>query len=77
MVSNQALIDSTSSESSLENEAGIRMVALFDNEEVGSNSAQGAGSPAMHDALSRITTSFSPLPSVFNFSLLVFLGLLF
>ncbi|XP_022934030.1 probable aspartyl aminopeptidase [Cucurbita moschata] len=60
----KALIDSTSSESSLENEAGIRMVALFDNEEVGSNSAQGAGSPAMHDALSRITTSFSPLPSL-------------
>ena len=35
------------------------MVALFDHEEVGSNSAQGAGSPVMLDALSRITSSFS------------------
>ena len=34
------------------------MVALFDHEEVGSNSAQGAGSPVMLDALSRITSSF-------------------
>lgn len=56
----QALIDATSSESSLDNEIGVRMVALFDHEEVGSNSAQGAGSPAMLDALSRITFSFNP-----------------
>lgn len=55
----KALIDATSSESSLENETGVRMVALFDHEEVGSNSAQGAGSPVMLDALSRITSSFS------------------
>ncbi|KAG6634976.1 probable aspartyl aminopeptidase [Carya illinoinensis] len=56
----KALIDSTSSESSLENETGVRLVALFDHEEVGSNSAQGAGSPAMLDSLSRITDSFGP-----------------
>ncbi|MBA0644170.1 hypothetical protein Goklo_028371, partial [Gossypium klotzschianum] len=37
-----ALIDATSSDSDLENESGVRMVALFDHEEVGSNSAQGA-----------------------------------
>ncbi|KAF5933002.1 hypothetical protein HYC85_029173 [Camellia sinensis] len=55
----KALIDSTSSESSLDDETGVRVVALFDHEEVGSNSAQGAGSPAMLDALSRITSSFS------------------
>lgn len=55
----QALLDSTASEGSLENESNVRMVALFDHEEVGSNSAQGAGSPAMLDALSRITKSFS------------------
>jgi aspartyl aminopeptidase len=35
------------------------MVALFDHEEVGSDSAQGAGSPAMLDALTRITGSFN------------------
>ncbi|KAL9261603.1 putative aspartyl aminopeptidase [Drosera capensis] len=55
----KALIDATSSESSLEDETGVRMVALFDHEEVGSNSAQGAGSPVMLDALSRIVNSFS------------------
>ncbi|XP_052182254.1 probable aspartyl aminopeptidase isoform X2 [Diospyros lotus] len=55
----KSLIDATTSESSLEDEAGVRMVALFDHEEVGSNSAQGAGSPVMFDALSRVTYSFS------------------
>ncbi|KAI8019027.1 putative aspartyl aminopeptidase [Camellia lanceoleosa] len=55
----KALIDATSSESCLEDEAGVKMVALFDHEEIGSNSAQGAGSPVMLDALSRITSSFS------------------
>ncbi|XP_071685519.1 probable aspartyl aminopeptidase [Rutidosis leptorrhynchoides] len=55
----KALIDTTASEKSLEDESGVRMVALFDHEEVGSNSAQGAGSPVMFDALTRITTYFS------------------
>ncbi|KAJ4973868.1 hypothetical protein NE237_007042 [Protea cynaroides] len=55
----KALIDATLSESNLEHETGIKMVALFDHEEVGSSSAQGAGSPAMLDALARITNSFS------------------
>ncbi|KMZ75010.1 Aspartyl aminopeptidase, putative, expressed [Zostera marina] len=55
----KALIDSTSSENCLDSEPGVRMVALFDNEEVGSNSAQGAGSPVLLDALTRVTESFS------------------
>ncbi|XP_078150373.1 Zn-dependent exopeptidases superfamily protein [Carex rostrata] len=56
----KSLIDSTSGEGSLDDEVSVRMVALFDHEEVGSDSAQGAGSPAMLDALSRITDFFSP-----------------
>ncbi|KAJ7956081.1 Aspartyl aminopeptidase [Quillaja saponaria] len=55
----KALIEATSSDSSLEDETGVRMVALFDHEEVGSDSAQGAGSPVMLNALSRVTNSFS------------------
>ncbi|KAK7302223.1 hypothetical protein RJT34_13107 [Clitoria ternatea] len=55
----KALIDATSSDSSLDEEVGVRMVALFDHEEVGSDSAQGAGSPVMLNALSRVTNSFS------------------
>lgn len=55
----QAMIDATASESTLEEETGVRMVALFDHEEIGSNSAQGAGSPVMFDALSQITNSFT------------------
>uniref|UniRef100_A0A5B6YJS3 Putative aspartyl aminopeptidase isoform X1 n=1 Tax=Davidia involucrata TaxID=16924 RepID=A0A5B6YJS3_DAVIN len=54
----KALIDA-SSDSGLEDETGVRLVALFDHEEIGSKSAQGAGSPAMLDALSRITSSFA------------------
>ncbi|KAF8399911.1 hypothetical protein HHK36_015781 [Tetracentron sinense] len=61
----KALLDATSSKSSLEDETGVRMVALFDHEEVGSNSAQGAGSPVMLDALSRITNSFTSSDSKF------------
>ncbi|XP_044484840.1 probable aspartyl aminopeptidase isoform X1 [Mangifera indica] len=60
----KALIDTTSSGSNLEDETGVRMVALFDHEEVGSASAQGAGSPVMLDALSRITNSFCTITNV-------------
>lgn len=58
------MIDATSSESSLEDETAVSMVALFDHEEVGSDSAQGAGSPVMLNALSRITNSFGSDPKV-------------
>ncbi|KAH9535186.1 hypothetical protein CY35_17G040000 [Sphagnum magellanicum] len=51
----KALIDSTES---LDEEKGVRMVALFDHEEVGSDSAQGAGSPVLVDALRRIAFHF-------------------
>ncbi|KAK7266723.1 hypothetical protein RIF29_19374 [Crotalaria pallida] len=58
----EALVDATSSDSSLKEETGVRMVALFDHEECGSDSAQGAGSPVVLNALSRITNSFSSDP---------------
>ncbi|KAF3787311.1 putative aspartyl aminopeptidase [Nymphaea thermarum] len=50
----RALIDSCNSLESLLNEPSIRMVALFDNEEVGSGSVQGAGAPTMFQAMKRI-----------------------
>lgn len=55
----KALVDATVSEDSLQDETGVRMIALFDHEEVGSDSAQGAGSPVMFDALARVTSSLS------------------
>ena len=46
-------------EESLAEETDIRMLALFDNEEVGSNSNQGAGSALLKDTFNRITKVFS------------------
>ncbi|KAL1544440.1 aspartyl aminopeptidase [Salvia divinorum] len=50
----RALIDACASPEDLLNEHAIRMVALFDNEEVGSDSCQGAGAPTMFEAMRRI-----------------------
>ncbi|KAL4576745.1 hypothetical protein LXL04_012844 [Taraxacum kok-saghyz] len=50
----RALVDS-STPVDLSDEHTIRMVALFDNEEVGSDSVQGAGAPTMFQAMRRIT----------------------
>lgn len=55
----RALIDSCPSEDSLVEETGIRSVALFDNEEIGSESAQGAGGPIMRDTITRVADYFS------------------
>ncbi|EXB36961.1 Aspartyl aminopeptidase [Morus notabilis] len=52
----RALIDSSKSDSDLSSEHAIRMVALFDNEEVGSGSVQGAGAPTMFQAIRRISS---------------------
>lgn len=48
----QALIDGKHPTNSL-----IKMLVLWDNEEIGSNSAQGAGSPFLPHIIERITTS--------------------
>ncbi|PSR98780.1 Aspartyl aminopeptidase [Actinidia chinensis var. chinensis] len=50
----RALIDSCETTGDLSNEHAIRMIALFDNEEVGSDSVQGAGAPTMFQAMRRI-----------------------
>ncbi|KAL9270371.1 putative aspartyl aminopeptidase [Drosera capensis] len=52
----RSLIDSSQTSEDLSTEDAIRMVALFDNEEVGSNSIQGAGAPTMFQAMRRITS---------------------
>jgi len=44
------------SDNTLEGESMCRGVALFDHEEVGSNSAMGAGSPMMMEVLRRVTS---------------------
>ncbi|KAK3029252.1 hypothetical protein RJ639_039097 [Escallonia herrerae] len=50
----RALIDSCELHGDLSTETAIRMVALFDNEEVGSDSVQGAGAPTMFQGMRRI-----------------------
>lgn len=47
----------------MDEEVGVRMISLFDHEEIGSASAQGAGSPVFIDTLQRVTTQFSAADS--------------
>ena len=59
-----ALVDSfgagtPASVAALEAETEIKAVALFDHEEVGSASAQGAGGPVMRDALFRVSRALA------------------
>ncbi|KXZ51565.1 hypothetical protein GPECTOR_12g528 [Gonium pectorale] len=55
----QSLIDSCPDEAALAEETGVRAIALFDHEEVGSESAQGAGGPVMRDTITRVAAAMS------------------
>lgn len=54
-----SLIDSVADKAALDNESSIRLIALFDHEEIGSRTAQGADS----NALPAIIRRLSVLPS--------------
>ena len=57
----EALIDACA-DGRLDDERGVRCVALFDHEEVGSASATGAGGPVMEEAISRVGEALGVLP---------------
>ena len=50
-----ALIKSVSSSEALDDESAIRLIALFDHEEIGSNTAQGADSNLLPSILRRLS----------------------
>jgi aspartyl aminopeptidase len=59
----RALIDCTR-DADLKDETSIRMLCMFDNEEVGSQSAHGAAAPILMDAVRRVTGAFAgPAPA--------------
>eukprot|EP01023_Acetabularia_acetabulum_P028954 TRINITY_DN2734_c0_g1_i4.p1 TRINITY_DN2734_c0_g1~~TRINITY_DN2734_c0_g1_i4.p1 ORF type:complete len:542 (-),score=89.47 TRINITY_DN2734_c0_g1_i4:296-1783(-) len=57
----RGLIDSFGNEDQIKDRAGVAGVALFDHEEVGSASMQGAGGPVMRDSMQRVTKALSGL----------------
>ena len=52
--------------SDLSTSKDVCLVALFDHEEVGSQSAHGAGSPIMADAVNRISTALGNHPGILD-----------
>jgi aspartyl aminopeptidase len=61
----QALADSVTSPA-FQEETGVHTVMLFDNEEVGSNSAQGAASPVILDLIQRVTAIEGSAPNLLH-----------
>jgi aspartyl aminopeptidase len=60
----EALIQYTSEEGSLDSDKDISLIALFDHEEIGSDSATGAGSPIMGEAVQKICSAFEDAETV-------------
>eukprot|EP00560_Eucampia_antarctica_P006947 CAMPEP_0197824796 /NCGR_PEP_ID=MMETSP1437-20131217/2012_1 /TAXON_ID=49252 ORGANISM="Eucampia antarctica, Strain CCMP1452" /NCGR_SAMPLE_ID=MMETSP1437 /ASSEMBLY_ACC=CAM_ASM_001096 /LENGTH=490 /DNA_ID=CAMNT_0043424567 /DNA_START=8 /DNA_END=1480 /DNA_ORIENTATION=+ len=62
-VSVEALLAHSEDSELLSQDEDISLVALFDHEEVGSNSAHGAASPVMAEAVKRISTALQDDPN--------------
>lgn len=58
----ESLIQSVSDPKALENESSIRLIALFDHEEIGSNTAQGADSNVLPTILRRLSVLNAQVP---------------
>ncbi|KAF8471818.1 peptidase M18 [Kalaharituber pfeilii] len=54
----EGLIEALSAPDALDNETGIRLIALFDHEEIGSQTAQGADSNLLPAVVRRLSTLF-------------------
>jgi len=57
------------SHSKTNDDTGVSMLVCFDHEEIGSDSAQGAGSPVMNEAISRVVGSFDPCPELLKITI--------
>jgi len=62
----EGLVEYSSKEGALESDEDISLVALFDHEEIGSDSATGAGSPIMGEAVERICSAFEDKDETHN-----------
>lgn len=58
----EALLAHSENSELLSQDEDISLIALFDHEEVGSNSTQGAGAPIMAEAVKRISTALQGNP---------------
>jgi len=54
----EGLIESLKAPDALDNETGVRLISLFDNEEIGSRTAQGADSNLIPVVVRRLSTLF-------------------
>jgi aspartyl aminopeptidase len=59
----RALIDTTADVSNLQDEKSIRLLAVFDHEEIGSTSTSGARGTLMTDSINRIANAFVDTPN--------------